>query len=121
VNIFELEETASTTKFYFTKNAAINCFTLLEQRYSISDHNCSSDEDPRLDCQIQYCRDQKTSHSKDRRYNGPPHKLTADDDKAFGQSIRRNNETMPKEPAQKLLQDRGRQVSRWTIQRSSSE
>ncbi len=49
--------------------------------------------------------------------NGRPRKIIANDNKALGQWIRRNNEATSKELAQKLLHDRGLNVSRWTVQR----
>ncbi|CAF4779595.1 unnamed protein product, partial [Rotaria socialis] len=44
-------------------------------------------------------------------------KITANDDKALGQWIRRNNETTSQELVQKLLHDRDLNVSKWTVQR----
>jgi transposase len=43
--------------------------------------------------------------------------MTTADNKTLGQWIRRNNEATAEEMAQKLLQERGRSVSRWTVQR----
>ena len=54
---------------------------------------------------------------EDRPRSGRPRKITANDNIALGQWIRRNNETTSKELAQKLLDDRGLDVSRWTVQR----
>ncbi len=54
---------------------------------------------------------------EDRPRSGRPRKITANDNIALGQWIRRNNETTSKELAQKLLDNRGLDVSRWTVQR----
>ena len=54
---------------------------------------------------------------EDRPGSGRPRKFTANDNIALGQWIRRNNETTSKEMAQKLLDSRGLNVSRWTVQR----
>ncbi|CAF4121092.1 unnamed protein product, partial [Rotaria magnacalcarata] len=45
-----------------------------------------------------------------------PRKVTANDDIALDQWIRRNNETKSQELVQKLLHDRDLNVSRWTVQ-----
>jgi transposase len=54
---------------------------------------------------------------EDRPRSGRPRKITANDNIVLGQWIRRNNETTSKELAQKLLDNRGLDVSRWTVQR----
>jgi transposase len=54
---------------------------------------------------------------EDRPRSGRPRKITAADNKAIGQWIRRNKEVTAKEIAEKLNQERGRQVSRSTVQR----
>jgi len=54
---------------------------------------------------------------EDRPRKGRPRKITVSDNKALGQWIRRNNEATSKELAQKLLRDRGLNVSQWTVQR----
>ena len=59
----------------------------------------------------------KQATVEERPRSGRPRKLTANDNKALGQWIRRNNETTTKELAEKLLQNRGTDVSRWTVQR----
>ncbi|CAF4496751.1 unnamed protein product [Rotaria sp. Silwood2] len=59
----------------------------------------------------------KQGSVEDRPRSGRPLKINSDDNKALGQWIRRNNETTTKELAEKLLQQRGRHVSRWTVQR----
>ena len=53
---------------------------------------------------------------EDRSHNDRPRKITASDNKALGQWIRRNNEAVSKELVQKLLHDRGLNVSQWTVQ-----
>ena len=54
---------------------------------------------------------------EDRLREGRPRTITASDSIALGQWIRRNNEATSKELTQKLLHDRGLNVSQWTIQR----
>jgi transposase len=54
---------------------------------------------------------------EDRLRSGRPHKITASGSKALGQWIRRNNEATSTDLAQKLYDDRGLNVSRWTVQR----
>ena len=54
---------------------------------------------------------------EDRPRKGPPGKITASDSIALGQWVRRNNEATSKELTQKLLHDRGLNVSQWMVQR----
>ena len=54
---------------------------------------------------------------EDRPHKGRPRTITANNSTALGQWIRRNNEATLKELAQKLLHDRGLNVSQWTAQR----
>ena len=54
---------------------------------------------------------------EDRPRKGRPRTITASDSIALGQWIRRNSEATSKELAQKLLHDRGLNVSQWTVQR----
>ena len=54
---------------------------------------------------------------EDRPYSGQPRKITSNDHIALGQWIRRNNEITSKELAQKLIDNRGLDVSRWIVQR----
>ena len=54
---------------------------------------------------------------EDRSCKGRPRTITASDSIALGQWIRRNSEATSKELAQKLLHDRGLNVSQWTVQR----
>ena len=54
---------------------------------------------------------------EDRPCKGRPRTITASDSIAVGQWIRRKNEATSKELAQKLLHDRGLNVSQWTVQR----
>lgn len=54
---------------------------------------------------------------EERPRSGRPHTLTINDNKALGQWIRRNNETTTQELAEKLLQNRNVDVSRWTVER----
>ena len=49
--------------------------------------------------------------------NGRPSKITPSDSKVIGQWIRRNSEITTGEIVAKLREDRGRHVSRWTVQR----
>ena len=49
--------------------------------------------------------------------NGRPRKITAEDSRAIGQSIRRNNEITASEIVEKLQSNRNLIVSRWTVQR----
>ena len=54
---------------------------------------------------------------EDRPRTGRPRKIGASDNIALGQWIRRDNETTSKELAQKLLCERGLNVSVWTVRR----
>ena len=54
---------------------------------------------------------------EDRPRKGRPRTITASDSIGLGQWMKRNNEVISKELAQKLLHDRGLNVSQWTIQR----
>ena len=54
---------------------------------------------------------------EDRSRSGRPRKMTANDNQALGQWIRRNNEITSQELAEKLLRDRDLNVSRWTVRR----
>jgi transposase len=54
---------------------------------------------------------------EDRPRQGRPRKITANDNQALGQWIRRNNEITSQELSEKLLHDRGLNVSQWTVQR----
>ena len=54
---------------------------------------------------------------EDRPSKGRPRMVTASDSIALGQWIKRNKEATSKELTQKLLHDRGLNVSQWTIQR----
>ena len=49
--------------------------------------------------------------------NGRPRKITAEDSRAIGQWIRRNNEITASEIVEKLQSNRNLIVSRWTVQR----
>ena len=52
-----------------------------------------------------------------RRGNGRPRKITAEDSRAIGQWIRRNDEITASEIVEKLQSNRNLIVSRWTVQR----
>jgi transposase len=54
---------------------------------------------------------------EDRPRLGRPRKITANDNQALGQWIRRNNEITSQELSEKLLHDRDLNISRWTVQR----
>ena len=49
--------------------------------------------------------------------NGRPRKITAEDSRAIGQWIRRNNETSASKIVEKLQSNRNLIVSRWTVHR----
>ncbi|CAG0882988.1 unnamed protein product [Darwinula stevensoni] len=112
----KLGENASTAQFYFTENEAINYFTLLEQRPSVT-HIARLAKIPVLTVEYNIARIKEQGTVRNRCRNGRPRKITAVDDEALGQWIPCNRETTAKELAQKLLQDRGRLVSLCTVRR----
>jgi len=68
---------------------------------------------------IQYnlAKIRKEGSVEHRRGNGRPRKISAEDNVAIGQWIRRNNEITSTEIVEKLQKTKNLNVSRWTVRR----